>query len=63
MRKIETYERFHRHLAAWVDREIESWLAQDMTRPRFTSPRGVERAIGPAVLRAHDFVAEHACVC
>ena len=26
MRKIETYERFHRHLAAWVDREIESLM-------------------------------------
>lgn len=26
MRKITTYERFHRHVAAWVDREIDSLL-------------------------------------
>jgi hypothetical protein len=26
MRKIETYERFHRHIAAWLDREIDPVL-------------------------------------
>ncbi len=27
MRKIETYDRFHRHFRAWADREIDSLLA------------------------------------
>lgn len=26
MRKVETYERFHRHIAAWLDREIDPVL-------------------------------------
>ena len=38
-------------------------VTQDFTWPRFTFRREVERAIGPAVLRAHRFVAEHHCVC
>ena len=38
-------------------------VTQDFTWPRFTFRREVERAIGPAVLRAHRFVAEHRCVC
>ena len=44
MRKFETYERFHRHIAAWVDGEIDCLIV--LGPPGIGNSHAYKRVLG-----------------